>query len=278
MKAYRLLPVLFFLAISLQAQTFEGTIRWTMNMEITDPQMKAEMERAQQELNDPEKQAEIKEMQERLNSPEMKKMMESNPQMKAAMDAAMKSAANGGAPGGMSTMMPTGMTLKIKGENMISIMEGGIGGGMEMLQAKGKPATRVNRVDKTFSPMPESKGDPATNKVKVTKTAETKKILGYDCAQYVAELTENGTTMKQLFWTTTDIKDMDMKGLARQRMGQGGQSMFYDQIVGVPLKMEFSTPQGNMIMEAIEIKREKLNDSDFTIPADFKEVKMPGGN
>lgn len=277
MKTYRIFPILLMLTGSLQAQTFEGTIRWTMKMDITDPKMKAEIERAQQELNDPEKQAEVKEMQERLNSPEMKKMMESNPQMKAAMDAAMKSAASGGAPEGMNAMMPKGMTLKIKGENMVSIMEGGIGGGMEMLQAKGKPTTRVNRVDKTFSTMPESKGDPATNKVKVTKTAETKKILGYNCVQYVAELTEKGTTMKQLFWTTMDIKDMDMKGLARQQMGQGGQSMFYDQIAGVPLKMEFAMPQGKMIMEAVEIKREKLSDSDFTIPADFKEVKTPGG-
>lgn len=272
MRALKLL-LAFLVAGSLNAQTFEGTIRWTMKMEISDPRMKAEMEQAKDQLNDPETQEAMKEMQEKMNSPEIKKMMESNPQMKAAMESAMKSAARGGAPEGMDAMMPKGMTIKIKGENMVSIMEGG----MEVLQVKDKPVTRVNRAEKTYTPMPEPKGESMSNKVKVTKTSETAKILGYSCVKYVAEIKEQGATMKQSIWATTEIKDMNMKSLARQRIGQGGQSMFYDQIEGVPLRVESATPQGNMTMEATEIKREKLADSDFMIPADFKVAKMPGG-
>lgn len=277
MKILRALAVLVFAASWLQAQTFEGTIRWAMKMEITDPKMKAEMEQAQLQLNDPETQQELKELQERMNDPEMKKMMESNPEMKAAMEVAMKSAARGGASEGMNDIMPKGMTMKIKGDNMVSLMEGGMAGGMEVLHVKGKPATRVNRAEKTFSPMPEPIGETPINKVKVTKTAETSKILGYNCTKYNAEFTEKGTTVKQVLWSTTEIKDIDMKSLSRQRVGEGGQSFSYDQIDGVPLKMEFASPQGNMVMEATEIKREKIKDSDFRIPEDFKEVKMPGG-
>ena len=268
--------ILFFLLASItgQTQTFEGSVRWNMSMEITDPAMKAKMAEAQKQLNDPETQAKMKDMEANMNTPEMKKMMEQNPQMKAAMEAAMKSAKGGG---GMAGMMPSGMVMKVKGENMVSIMEGGVANGMEVLHMKGQTPTRVNRADKTFSKMPEGPGGGQAPEAKVTKTSETAKLLGYNCQKYIAEVQEHGKTITQIFWTTTEIKDMDMKALARQRMGQGGQSMFYDKMEGVPLKMEFASPEGNMIMEVTEIKRQKVDDADFLIPADFKEVKMPGG-
>ncbi|MDZ4714545.1 MAG: DUF4412 domain-containing protein [Cytophagales bacterium] len=262
-------------AIGAWAQGFEGTIRWSMTMEITDPKLKAEMETAQQQLNDPETKEQLKELQERMKDPEMIKMMESNPQMKAAMEVAMKSAVRGGGPENMQDMMPRGMMLKIKGNNMVSTMEGGMANGMEVLHVKDKPVTRVNRAEKTYSKMPESGGQPA--KAKVTKTTESMKVLGYPCTKYVVEVTEQGTTMQQVFWCTTAIKDINMKALARQKMGQGKGSMYYDEMEGVALKIEMGSSQGMMIMEAKEIKRGKVNDADFIIPADFKEVKMPGG-
>ncbi len=203
-------------------------------------------------------------------------MMESNPQMKAAMEAAMKSAGTGGAPANMNNMMPKGMVMKIKGGNMASVMEGGMADGMEVLHLKDQPPTRINRADKTYSKMPEGQAPP-TSQAKVIATGEKMTVLGYSCEKYVVEVQEKGKTVTQIFWTTTEIKDMDMKSMARQRMGQGGQSMYYDTMQGVPLKMEFSSPQGKMIMETTKIKRQKMNDSDFVIPAGFKEVKMPGG-
>lgn len=270
--------VMFFVLlapIGLRAQTFEGTIRWSMTMEITDPAAKAQMAQAQQQLNDPETQAKMKEMEAKMNDPEMKKMMEQNPQMKAAMEAAMKSAKGGGAPGG--GMMPTGMTLKVKGSNSVTLMEGGMTNGMEILHVSGKPSVRINRAEKTYSTLPE--GQPGSNpnqpQVNVTKTTETTKILGYTCTKYLVEMTDRGQTMKQTMWATTEIKDMDMKALARQRNAQG-QPMFSDKIEGIPLKIEATMPQGNMVMEVKEINREKISDAEFTIPAGFKEVKMNG--
>ena len=174
-------------------------------------------------------------------------------------------------------MMPTGMLTKIKGVNTLSIMEGGMAGGMEMLYFKDKATVRLDRANKTFTTMPSGQGKPSgTNpsQAKVTKTTETAKLLGYTCTKYLVQVMEQGTPTTQVFWTTTEIKDMDMKSMSRQSMGQDVQPLFYDQIEGVPLKMVVSSPQGNMIMEVMEIKREKLNDSDFQIPADFKEVKM----
>jgi len=49
----KLLTVVLALAISSAwAQTFEGTIKWSMKMEITDPVLKAKMEEGQKKMND----------------------------------------------------------------------------------------------------------------------------------------------------------------------------------------------------------------------------------
>jgi len=259
--------------MSLKAQTFEGTIRWTMDLEITDPETRAKMAQAEKQMADPETQKQIKEMQEKMNDPEMKKMMEQNPQMKSAMEQAMKSF--GGGAGSANSMMPKGMMMKVKGTNMVTLMEGGMTNGMEILHVTGKPAVRINRADKTYSTMPEGgpSGQPAPQ-VTVTKTSETATILGYHCTKYDMQMTQNGQVITQHVWATTDIKDMDMKLFARQRNSQG-QPMFSDKIEGIALKVEASMPQGNMVMEVKEIKKEKLSDSDFAIPAGFKEIKSP---
>src|SRR5258708_39761839 len=72
------------------AQSFEGTIKWSMKMEITDPAMKARMEEGMKKMNDPAAQERIKEMQAKMNDPQMKAAMDANPQMKAQMETAMK--------------------------------------------------------------------------------------------------------------------------------------------------------------------------------------------
>ena len=78
-------PTLLFVAVNAWGQGFEGTIKWTMKMEITDPKMKAEMDQAQQKMNDPATQMKMKEFEEQMKDPEMKAMMDANPQMKAQL-------------------------------------------------------------------------------------------------------------------------------------------------------------------------------------------------
>lgn len=260
-------------AVGVQAQSFEGTIRWTMSMEITDPAMKAQMAEAEQKMKDPETQKAMKEMEEKMNDPEMKKMMEQNPQMKAAMENAMKMASGGGQPS-MNSMMPKGMTIKMKGMNVATLMEGGMVDGTEILHKEGQPMIRVNRKDMTYAKMPDRKAGAPEPEVNVTKTSETTKILGYECQKYVVEMKVEGQAVKQIMWTTTEIKDIDVKALARQRNAQG-QPMFSDKISGFPLRVEVGMQQGNMVMEVAEIKRGSVSDADFNVPAGFKEVRSP---
>ena len=55
---------------------------WKMTAQM-DEATKAKMDAAQAKMNDPATQAQMKELKEKMNDPEFKKMMESNPQMKA---------------------------------------------------------------------------------------------------------------------------------------------------------------------------------------------------
>ena len=266
--------VLLFVVLQSWSQGFEGTVKWTMKMEITDPKLKAEMEQSQKKMNDPATQAKMKEMQAKMNDPQMKAMMEANPQMKAQMENAMKMMQGGG----MDAMTPKGFTVKLKGGNTLTLIEGAMP--QEILHQKDKEqGVRLDRQNKTYSPLPTytANSNPTSTPPKITKTTETAKILGYNCVKYLVETRmPNGMPTTQTIWTTTDLKDFDLKGLARQRMGQG-MSIFHEGMEGVPLKTEMTMKEGNMLMEVVEIKRESLNAADFTIPSDFKEVKSQGG-
>jgi hypothetical protein len=271
---------LFFAALLLllvlpgHAQLFEGTIHWKMEAVITDPATKAKMEEAQKKLNDPATQAQMKELEAKMSDPQFKAMMESNPQMKTQMEAMLKAA-----KGGSASFIPTGLELKTKNGNTLTKMEGGIMANMEMLYLKDKNLSyRIDRESKTYSVLPKGDEHPdektKTPEVKVTKTTETKKILDYTCTKYVAEATYSGKKTTQIFWTTTDIKDFDMKSMSQQRFGNNPQHLFYDKIDGVPLRIEMTLPEGNMTMEVTSLKRHALPAADFTIPTGYKETQL----
>jgi hypothetical protein len=252
------------------AQSFEGTIKWVIKTEITDPKKKAQMEEAKKKMNDPSTQADMKKLEAQMNDPQMKAMMENNPQMKAQMEkaiAAMKS-------GNFDTMLPTGMVIKIKGNDVVTKMEGGVMT-VESLYIKSKDqAYTLDRENKTYSVV--AKSDNAQNQAnetttKVTKTSETAKIMNYNCTKYIVEIQSKNQTMTQNIWATTEIKDIDLKGMARQK-GGNGQKLFYEEIEGVPLKTEMKTSDVIVTSEVTSIKKESQNAGDFVVPADFKEV------
>ena len=253
---------------ALHAQTFEGSIIWSIKTEVMDPTQKAKMDANQAKMNDPATQAKMKEMQAKMNDPQFKAMMEANPQIKAQMESMMKG-------GDITSMMPTSMKLKIKGSNTLTIMEGGMA--METLYLKEKDQTyNLNRQNLTYTILPQKETSGTGMRVppKVTKTSETMKILNYTCTKYIVERMENDKPITQILWTTTEIKDIDLKSLARRNMGRGNQSISYEGVEGVRLKIEMTTLEMKMAMEVTEIKRETLPASDFSI-ADFKEVKSP---
>ena len=268
----KLIPCFLLLcAWSAQAQSFEGTLKWSMKMEITDPALKAKMEESAKRMNDPANQAKMKEMQAKMNDPQMKAAMDANPQMKAQMENAMKMMAGGD----MSSMMPKGFIIELKDGNALTKMEGGMMD-FEVLYLKDKDKSyHVDRKNKTFSVVDNTKSTSSAEKTppKVTKTSETAKVLNYTCTKYLVEYTEAGHTINQQIWSTTEIKDIDLKGMSKYKSGSRNQSIYFEGMEGVPLRSLMITPQGNITVEVTEIKRGGVSASDFEIPADFKETQ-----
>jgi hypothetical protein len=266
----------FLLAGRAYSQGFEGTIHWTMKVEFTDPQRKAQIEEAQKKMNDPATQAQMKQMQEKMNDPQFKAMMESNPQMKAQIEKAIAAMSSGG----VNSMFPTGFIIQTKSGSMLSKMEGGVIG-IETLYQKDKDKTyTLDRDNKTYSTLKVSdKPETAagTGEVKVTKTTETAKILSYTCTKYIVERKTQNDTYTQFIWATTEIKDIDLSGLSKQKMGKDYQ-LYLDKIDGVPLRVEMKTKEANMTMEVNQLKKESIPASTFAVPADFKEVPSMFGN
>ena len=251
------------------AQNFEGVLTWKVSAQM-DEATKATMDAAQKKMNDPAAQAQMKELKEKMNDPEFKKMMESNPQLKAQMEQMLKMSEAGG---DMGSFMPKAILIKIKDQNTLTHMQGGMMGNIDILFLKNKNTTyKINREAKTYSVMSGADTMKLAD-VKVTKTSETAKILNHTCTKYIAESTVQGHPVQQIFWTTTSIKGLDMKSLARQRMGDGQQQMFYEKIEGVPLKIEMKQAQMGMTMEVVDIKNQSLPASDFVIPKDYKEAQ-----
>src|SRR6185436_2931609 len=113
----------------------------------------------------------------------------------------------------------------IKDGNSLVTVDGGMMAG-DILHLKDKvESIRLDRQNKTYSVMNagNNPGNPMGEVAKptVTKTSETAKILGYNCTKYVVVITERGQTITQNLWATTEIKGIDMKAFAKQRMGRG---------------------------------------------------------
>ncbi len=257
-----------FVAGSLSAQDFSGTITWSMRVEITDPEMKKQMAG----LADPKVQAQIKEAQEAMNTPEMQAMLKANPQMKAMMEQQMAALSKAGASGDpLAGLFPKGFTLQLKGPRSLVKTEGGPAIGDVLTFADKNTSYQIDRTARTYRKLASDPLKQTTGAYKVTPTSDTAKVLGYTCKRYLIETTEAGEKMSYAVWATNDIKGLDASSLRRLNFGKSG-SEFMSQIEGVPLKIDAVTPQAKLFMVATSVKSEALPDSLFVLPAGFKEV------
>jgi hypothetical protein len=265
-----ILIVALLLSVKAYTQNFEGTIKWSMKVNMSDAQ-KAQLEEAQKRMSDPATQAQMKQMMEKMNDPQFKAMLENNPQMKAQIEKIVQ----GMQSGDVNSVMPKGLTVKIKNKNVLTTIDGGMLASEFLYLNDKEKAYNLDRKNKTYSVLsaPSKTDDSKSDTdVKVTKTSEKAKILNYTCVKYIAEITSGDTKVIQNIWATTEIKDFDLKALSKQHFGKSGQRMFYENIDGVPLKMDMKVHGADIVMEVVEIKKESLQAADFIIPPDFKET------
>jgi hypothetical protein len=282
MKIIRLLGSLALsglLALTAYAAEFEGTLRWSLSAEITDPEMKAQMAEARKQLADPEKLAQMKGMME---SPQMKAAMEQNPQMKAAMEMQIKMAeeavAGKGGDDMVTAMMPRSVTVRTKGGKSHMSTEGGAMP-MEVISIP-EPAAAfwIDRASRTFARLPieEAEADAAKLDAKVSKGPGTAKILGYNAQEYLLEIRQDDVLVRGQIWATNEIPGLDSNTLAKARFG-GQDAGYLKQVEGVPLKMEMTMPQMRILMQATEVAQGSVPDSLFTVPEGFAEKPFAFG-
>ncbi len=260
-----------FLTQSIFAQTFEGIMSWKISIEITDPKAKKEMEDAQKKLDDPATKAQLKQLEDMEKSPEMKALLDQNPQLRQQLENLRN--------GGLQALFPTSMTIKIKNDNSLVKLDGGLA--TEILYIKADDQSyMLNRSAKTYQKIAKQKKQsgsqqPTAKKHRVTPTGETTRILNYTCKKYIIESTEQGKTQKQYIWATNEIKDINYKHIKSNMQQHNNETEYLNDIDGIPLKMEMIVPQGKMTMEVTKIEKQTLDASEFKIPAGFTEKAAP---
>lgn len=74
------------------------------------------------------------------------------------------------------------------------------------------------------------------------------KIMGYDCDEYLIEF---------------------------QNKQMGSMTMWFSDDLGIPLKSEYKSAMGGMVQEIKNIKKERVKDSLFELPAGYQEMQIP---
>lgn len=253
-------------AATMTAQEFEGTITWKMQAQITDPAMQSKMQAAQARMASPE-------MQAALQNPEMQAMMAQNPQMKAMIERQMAALKGPASDGGQGGLFPTGFTLRTKGARSLVRVEGGMFPSEVLTQSDLNAAYQIDRASETYRRLPQDQSGSATGPApRVTRTAETAKILGYTCTRCVVETSAGPEKAAYSIWVTKDIKGFDPARLKNMRVGRAPGPNFMDQLDGVPMKMEITTPQAKLVMEVSAIQAESLAAALFELPEGFSEA------
>ena len=242
-------------AVTVSAQDFCGTVMWTMRVEITDPELKAQLDAAQAALSNPAMQA----------------MLESNPQMREMLEKQMGGSSAAAAGG----FFPKGFTLQIKGPRSLVKTEGGVAASDVLTQADQNVSYQIDRKARTYYKLAADPLKDYAGNYKVTPTAATANVLGYTCRRFLVETTDSGEKMSYSIWATNGIKGLDAASLRRLKFGESVGSEFLAKIDGIPLKIDATIPQAKLYMVATAVKYEALPDSLFILPAGFKQTTPP---
>jgi Domain of unknown function (DUF4412) len=181
------------------------------------------------------------------------------------------------------------MTIKIKGEKaridatpQISTIIDGKTGEMINLMNDQKTAVRVSAEKmKAASEMVSKFTDKGKNKSpenpKLTATGKKDTVNGYEAEEYVY----NAPDLKAAYWIAPKYPDggailKEMQSLKSETWASTFAKMpEYRDFPGLPIKTVISVGNNQITSIVTSIKRDPINDADFTIPTDFREVKTP---
>ena len=93
--------------------------------------------------------------------------------------------------------------------------------------------------------------------------------------------TTNTAVGKATYYIATNYPDaagilQEMKTAQSSVLANAGANVpDFTDLPGVPVKIEMDTVRGHVVMTLVSIKRDLIPNSEFVVPADYTEVKMP---
>ncbi|HZY81759.1 MAG TPA: DUF4412 domain-containing protein [Cyclobacteriaceae bacterium] len=263
MKAW--LAIVCSLCISIgHAQSFEGTIRWKISLDITNPQVLANIEQTKKEQQDSSSKIKAREIREKMADPEVARKLKADPELKKKMEAMLQVLEGAG----VDDLLPKSIEVKLKNKNSLTTVSGGPYNNYQVLYKADKDLTYFIRHDeKTYSVIANATTVPTR---KFGHKPEDKiKVLGYTCTKYFkAEMTDDLKSRMTIYWATDELKGIDIQTLAMRHMGKD-KSFIYPEIPAFPMKIVQTLNEGDMTMEVIEINKGKLSPDVFEIPAGY---------
>ena len=177
------------------------------------------------------------------------------------------------------------MTLKVKDDKirveatpeMTMIVDGKTGDTITLMNAQKKFLRISGDKTKAIAELAAKYGGATTEKPKLTATGKKMTINGYETEEYVGET----KLFKASYWIAPSLPDsaVIMKQLqavipaAWNDLAKG--MMDYRDLPGFPLRTQVKTDDGEITSTVTAIKREALNDAEFSVPRDFQEMKIP---
>jgi hypothetical protein len=250
---------------SARAQSFEGVLRYKINYDYEDSvrQQKTLSQRALAES--PETQQKVKELKVQLD--EYKYGTSARDRIeRERLDSLVHITLSGG------SKAPNGLLIMIKDGNVLTRMEGGSYVlRKELLYLKNEERgawISTSRKNYLYNPSVVPPTPPG-----VVKKDEIIQIQGFPCQRYDVELQhKKGYPSNQIIWATKAISNIDRKMFLKIGNGMNQENMLFDCIDGIPLRIQSFFPGASSTLELVEIRTEKLRDTEFIIPAGFFRI------
>jgi hypothetical protein len=181
------------------------------------------------------------------------------------------------------------MTIKIKGDKaridatpQISTIIDGKTGEMINLMNDQKTAVRVSAekmkaAAEMVSKFTDKGNNKSTEKPKLTPTGKKDTLNGYEAEEYVYEAPD----LKAAYWIAPKYPDgaailKQMQSLKSEAWASSLAKMpDYRDFPGLPIKTVISMGNNQITSTISSIRKDPINDTEFAIPKDFREVKTP---
>jgi hypothetical protein len=281
---YLIFAISFFLIYTTPAQTvsFEGVITWRVSVIVVND---AETEAYKQKILD-EDNAEINEtiieLEHQLNDPEMQYMLLENPTIKGTMQkklTELKAIQAANEEKYATSFFPTAVYMYRKNGNSFTKIDDGCITNMtgNMLYLKDKSTTYfIKDGTKTISVLHDTSSlNKSDHLIQLQKTTDTITILNYKCIKYILTKEENGKVEKSTFWITNEITNMSFNSFRALSFISGNlHHEAYQEVGGIPLKVEYLENGFTMTIEATDILATAQNDSKFIVPSNYKNTAL----